>query len=1436
MLMETSNESFTGFVLDGKYELLHQLGSGGMGVVYLAQQKSTGKQVAVKIRHQESKAELDRFQREAQAASLMNHPHSVTILDYGITADGIYYIAMELLQGPSLSEELAAKGFFSFDRTLELVRPVAQALSAAHDLGLIHRDLKPSNVLLHRPSPGVEIVKVVDFGMAKMDQLDQSTAQLTGTGWVLGTPEYMSPEQCLGHTVDPRTDIYSFGVMLFELLTGHLPFRDTTISNILLKQISEHPPYLRRLRPELPAALESFILRLLSKLPSSRPGTLSSVLAELEGIWQRWHQEAGSHPHRDTSLETGPPLPLPDPLPASTSYISSANAPTLVATLLDVPTAWELDERETLSGCYLRTAFIRRFEDWLLKTSPIPPETPLGCLLVLELVGWEAWRTTAQIEDVEQALRDTGQILARVFGGAALLGRYSESRWLVALPWPESPNLNAKSRIENFAHKSVLEFHRTVQRNPLLGTAARLVVSAGGVLFRRGEQAQPLITIALERLQRARKKERGTVILENEPTVVPAGKALEATFLKALRTGPLPQLELSAETEFVGLLKEHRFVGRDTVIDRLRNAFYQNLRDVAYPAWILGDPGTGKSYLLEQLADQLALKDVFIQQVQFTQAERDEGLSIFYEALRDLLKRLVEEDPESLPATFGTLTDRVREDFLEREAISQVILNPSGRDLPSLAETQKIEQFEYFTRVFGLIARCRPVILCVDDVHCAKPTGLEFLSYLLRRSSLERFFLILTLCRPEVERDVSPVKSWFRQVQRSFPGELINLPEFTLHDVRRLVESMVWPSQVCEETICRLMLETKGNPRYLKELVILLHKENRLVYGSQRWRLTAETGSLPVPACVLREAEATVAQLDPEAQSVLSRAAFIHERFAFDVVRDLTHLPEGTLLEILEDALERQILLEDEDVQDGYRFANPVVWRILAERLDQEEGADLHRQVCTLIEPYASGWAAWAFPLSEHYLKAGHWDAAFETALRAGRGLLRKPHALAVLWSDQSYRTGQIALHHLEPPLMKTLSPGTSSQETIQTYIRFHLEYAGVLQTLGLFEAATSQIAEAEALADTLGSSYVLALVALGRGRLYEDQGNLRLALDSGYQGLARFVQQEDLAGILMSLLLVAGIHTRLGHYPRALEQYHQALLRAQEQSNSNAEAMVLYGMGMTLHSQGSYGEALNRGHQALELSQRERGQREWVAARQARTLLGHLYLDMGLWATAREFLQTALTSAQSGGYRLSEMHLLALMGRLHFELAVQRANGKTQVNPLTMSPEVAAELATATEYLDQAYRLAVHLNHPETQARTMLTRGYVLAFKGKLGLALDIAQQVISLIREMERPTLEAQAYIALGNIRFRLGQFAVGMYDRALTLAREINHRRLMWQALRGLADIARAGGDLQQEKIYLLQASELLVQFQAGLPEELHQSAFARERNILQQVVPM
>ncbi|MBI4747797.1 MAG: protein kinase [Acidobacteria bacterium] len=1436
MLMEPSNESFTGFVFDGKYELLHQLGSGGMGVVYLAQQCSTGKQVAVKIRHQESKAELDRFQREAQAASLMNHPHSVTILDYGITADGIYYIAMELLQGPSLSEELAAKGFFSFDRTLEFMRPVAQALSAAHALGLIHRDLKPSNVLLHRPSPGIEIVKVVDFGMAKMDQLDQSSAQLTGTGWVLGTPEYMSPEQCLGHTVDARTDIYSFGVMLFELLTGQLPFRDTTISNILLKQISEHPPYLRKFRPELPASLESFILRLLSKLPSSRPGTLSDVLAELEGIWKRWHQEAQSHTQSDAGSEGMAAGAGPTPPGPSVASLSSTNAPTLVATLLDVPTAWELDERETLSGCYLRTAFIRRFEDWLLKTSPVPPETPLGCLLVLELVGWEAWRTTAQIEEVEQALRDTGQILTRVFGGAALLGRYSESRWLVALPWPESPNLNAKSRIENFTHRSVLEFHRTVQRNPLLGMAARLVVSAGGVLFRRGEQAQPLITIALERLQRARKKERGTVILENEPTVLPAGKALEATFLKSLRTGPLPQLELSTETEFVGLLKEHRFVGRSTVIERLRSAFYQNLRDTAYPAWILGDPGSGKSYLLEQLGDQLALKDVFIRQVRFTQAEPDDGLSIFYEALRDLLKRLVEEDPDSLPATFGTLTDRVREDFLDQEAVSQVILNASGRDLPLLAETQKIEQFEYFTRVFGLIARCRPVILCVDDVHCAQPTGLEFVSYLLRRTGSERFFLILTLCRPEIERDGSLVKAWFRQIQRAFPGESISLADFTLHDVRRLVESMVWPSQVCEEAICRLMLETKGNPRYVKELVTLLHEENRLVYQADCWRLSSGTDVLPVPACVLRDAEALVAQMDPEAQDVLSMAAFIHERFAFDVLRELTQLPEGTLLEILEKAMDRQILVEDEEVQDGYRFSNPVVGRILAGRLDQEDRKDLHRRVCKLIEPYASGQAAWAFPLAEHSLKAGQWDAAFETALRAGRAILRKPHALAVLWSNQSYRTGQIALHHLEPASTRTLSPGTSSQETIQTYIRFHLEYAGVLQTLGIFEAATNQIAEAEALADTVGSSYVLALVALGRGRLYEDQGNLRLALDSGYQGLARFIQQEDLAGILMSLLLVAGIHTRLAHYARALEQCQQALRRAQEQSNTNAEAMALCGMGMTLHHQGCYGEALKRGHQALELSQRERGQREWVAARQARTLLGHLYLDMGIWTTAREFLQTALTSAQCGGYRLSEMHLLALMGRLHFELAVQQAHGKTQVNPITMSPEVAAELATATEYLDQAYRLAVHLNHPETQARTMLTRGYILAFKGKLGLALDIAQQVISLIREMERPALEVQAYIALGNIRFRLGQFAVGMYDRALTLAREIGHQRLMWQALRGLADIARSGGDLQQEKAYLLQASEILVQLQAGLPEELHQSAFARERNILQQVVPM
>jgi serine/threonine protein kinase/predicted ATPase len=281
MVEKTVNEELTGRIIDRKYKLVSQLGEGGMAVVYLAQRMRIGDDVAVKVLRSEIMLDLvsqARFEREAQAAARIKHPNIVTIHDFGTTDDGLTYLVMELLNGPTLESELQARGTLPVDRAINILLPVCNAISAAHQEGIIHRDLKPSNILLHRLKDGMEVIKVVDFGIVKIGQTKERLTQVNN---ILGTPHYMSPEQCYGRDLDPRSDVYALGVIAYETLTGRLPFDKPTLLEIMEAQVKEPPPPLRRIRPEIPPQLEAVVLRALSKQPDQRPSTATAFAHEM---------------------------------------------------------------------------------------------------------------------------------------------------------------------------------------------------------------------------------------------------------------------------------------------------------------------------------------------------------------------------------------------------------------------------------------------------------------------------------------------------------------------------------------------------------------------------------------------------------------------------------------------------------------------------------------------------------------------------------------------------------------------------------------------------------------------------------------------------------------------------------------------------------------------------------------------------------------------------------------------------------------------------------------------------------------------------------------------------------------------------------------------------------------------------------------------------
>ena len=261
----------------GRYRVLEKLGQGGMGAVYLGYDGALGRKVALKMmlaRHAADPESRDRFVREARAAASITSDHVVTIFDVG-DERGFPFIAMEYLQGFPLDQYLRAKGELPLPHILRIGREVALGLAAAHDLELIHRDIKPGNVWLEHPKGRV---KILDFGLARAQHDDTN---ITGTGLVVGTPSFMSPEQARGHKLDGRSDLFSLGVMLYRLCTGKMPFDGPTTMAILTSLAVDTPTPPRTLNPQLPVAVAAVITKLLAKRADDRYPTAQAVAEAL---------------------------------------------------------------------------------------------------------------------------------------------------------------------------------------------------------------------------------------------------------------------------------------------------------------------------------------------------------------------------------------------------------------------------------------------------------------------------------------------------------------------------------------------------------------------------------------------------------------------------------------------------------------------------------------------------------------------------------------------------------------------------------------------------------------------------------------------------------------------------------------------------------------------------------------------------------------------------------------------------------------------------------------------------------------------------------------------------------------------------------------------------------------------------------------------------
>jgi beta-lactam-binding protein with PASTA domain/predicted Ser/Thr protein kinase len=316
-------------LVDGRYRILRRIGSGGMADVYCAEDSHLGRQVAIKVLHRrfaQDQEFVERFRREAKSAAGLNHPNVVGVFDRG-EHEGTYYIAMEFLTGRTLKDIVTTEAPLPQERVVDIGTQILEAAGFAHRHGVIHRDFKPHNVIVDEHGHA----KVTDFGIARA-----GASEMTETGSIMGTAQYLSPEQAQGHAVTATSDIYSIGVMLYEMLAGRLPFEGDSAVAVALKHLSEAPPPISQWRPDVHPALEAVVMAALAKHPAQRWQSAEDLAAALEAA--RTQIEAGHNGGQDTAAFA--PIPMPADDVTAATQPDGATAPVLA------PVAGPREERE----------------------------------------------------------------------------------------------------------------------------------------------------------------------------------------------------------------------------------------------------------------------------------------------------------------------------------------------------------------------------------------------------------------------------------------------------------------------------------------------------------------------------------------------------------------------------------------------------------------------------------------------------------------------------------------------------------------------------------------------------------------------------------------------------------------------------------------------------------------------------------------------------------------------------------------------------------------------------------------------------------------------------------------------------------------------------------------------------------------------------------
>jgi serine/threonine protein kinase/tetratricopeptide (TPR) repeat protein len=1389
----------------GRYEIRSLLGRGGMGEVYLALDTQLERTVALKVLPADvasDRQRMRRFVQEAKAASSLNHQNILTIYEFG-QADATYFIATEFVDGVTLRQHIT-RAQITLNEVLDIGLQIAAALAAAHRAGIAHRDIKPENIMVRHDG----FIKVLDFGLAKLTEPPatafhpEGSAQTiikTEAGVLIGTVNYMSPEQARGLKVDTRTDIWSLGVVLYEMVAGHAPFKGETGGDLIVLILTSEPAPLSRTSPAAPVELERIVTKALTKDRDARYQIIEDLIRDLKDLKRRLKFDTELDrstlqivPAGDVAVSAHQKKPATTPPESATQQRKQVTV--LYANLFGLMAMTDTLDAEEVGD--MMNALWQRLDTAIINYGGLIDKR-MGTA-VMALWGVEA----TQEDDPERAIR-------------AALAMQAEVKEFLATNLRDYPD-------------SGVSFEAGGQESfpPLMRIGINTGPALLGAVGLKGEFTAMGATVNLAHsLEQA--SPDGGILISHDTYRHTRGifdvRALGTTSIKG-RAEPVKVyvVERAKPRAFrLGMRGvegvETRMIGRKAELERLMEALQTVLEDrKPQVVTVFGDAGIGKSRLLFEFRKNVDLLPDRVRVFHGRASEAMRGLP--YSLVRDVLSfRFEIQDSDSV----AVARDKLEQGMLASSGVGEeakvhvhFIGHLIGLDFstsPHLAgildDAKQIRDraFHSATQFFSAVSRDAPVVLYLEDLQWADDGSLDFVDY-IARSCGSAPILILCFARPLLlERRPVWGEGQAEHMRLSLQPLSKRESRQLLDEILRRAESI--PRELHELVVSR----AEGNPFYTEELIKMLIDQKVILPGADEWRVDAsQLSEARVPSTLTGVLQARLDGLSSWEKAVLQRASVVGRDFwdsAVEQVGDESAEPtpvkvSGDVRSALE-ALRRKELIYRREASafegtSEYTFKHALLRDVTYESVLKSERRKYHHEVAEwLIERSGERVNGYAGSIAEHYEHASEMERAAGWYGRAGR------QAREAYTPETAVNYYRKALAFLPAAIGDDRQRASQRAQSVEWYeglgeaLWMQARYAEAL------EAYTAMRSVAESAEDIVAQARAWNGLALVQGNQGDNHAMLESAKSAERLAQTGGDSPPAITELASALIRQSWALHRLGDAAAMMTLARQAFMLSTKlgEDARREQARSLQSLGVAHQMLGHFDLAYNYIEQALALF-RELGDRRLVA--NMLNSLGETARLRGDYGFAFSRYQEALTIAREIGNRAEQIAYLGNLGAVRIELRDYRA-AETDLRQ-------AIKMAGAVGYfgLSENYRFLAE----------------ALLEQGEASKSLEAAQQALVLGQETENQEHIGGAWRALGLVAARApGSISIGerAYDARACFAEslrvfiEMDAEAERARSLREWARYEWEQGDRERGRALWQQAREIFTRLSMRLEVE-------------------